>query len=71
MSRMLHFQQITDSRFIPADNCLPLLEENIIKIKELLNLKDIDLIVDEPYLIEFFDEELPMNMQYRANFLCS
>ena len=53
MGRTLKFEQITDSRFTPEEECLPILQERIMKIKELLNLDGVSVDIGEPYLIDW------------------
>lgn len=67
MSRTLHFQQITDSRFEPIEECLPILQERVDRIKELLNIEGVTVNVDDPYLIDWRNTS-ENNIQYRANF---
>lgn len=51
--RILCFQQITDSRNLDINECLPVLSERIEKIKKLLNIEGIHIEVGEPYLIDW------------------
>jgi len=67
MSRTLHFQQITDSRFEPIENCLPILQERINRIKELLNIEGVSITIEEPYIVDWRNTS-ENNIQYRANF---
>ncbi len=79
MSRTLHFQQITDSRFMDRKKCLPVLNDRIQKIKELLNIENVTVEIGKPYLLEWGDKTKEekgrdgydtdnYNIQYRANF---
>ena len=67
MSRTLYFQQITDSRFETIEKCLPILQERIDRIKELLNIEGVNITVEGPYMIDWRNT-LENNIQYRANF---
>ena len=67
MSRTLYFQQITDSRFEPIEKCLPILQERIGRIKELLNIEGVSITVEEPYMVDWRNTT-ENNIQYRANF---
>jgi len=61
--RTLTFEQITDSRWLTTEKCLPELQDRIEKLKVLLDIKNIDLKIEEPYLIEWEG-----HIQYRATF---
>jgi hypothetical protein len=61
--RTLVFQQITDSRFMEKEKCLPVLIDRIGKIKQLLDIDGVFVDVGEPYLLNWGD-----NIQYRADF---
>ena len=67
MSRTLYFQQITDSRFEPIEKCLPILQERINKIKELLNIEGVNVKIEEPYMVDWRNTS-ENNIQYRVNF---
>jgi hypothetical protein len=67
MSRTLYFQQITDSRFEPIEKCLPILQERINRIKELLNIEGVNVKIEEPYMVDWRNTS-ENNIQYRVNF---
>ena len=68
MARTLYFQQITDSRFTDPENCLPMLEERVKKIKHLLSIEGVELKIGKPYLIDWTDTS-ENNIQYRVDFM--
>lgn len=55
--RILFFEQITDSRFMDRKECLPMLQERIKKIKELLNIDGVQVNIGEPYFLEWGNKE--------------
>ena len=55
MSRTLTFQQITDSRDMELEKCLPELESRIQKLENLLNIEGVKVRIGEPYLIDWTD----------------
>lgn len=61
--RRLYFEQITDSRFIPKDDCLPVLQERVCKIEKLLTMEGIDLKIGEPYLIDWTEVTRNHNLE--------
>jgi len=61
--RILNFEQITDSRFYPIDDCLLILNERIEKIKTLLNIEGIILDISNPYLIDWTQTMRDHNMK--------
>jgi hypothetical protein len=65
--RTLYFQQITDSRFTSEEKCLPILQESINKIKELLNIEGVNVKIEEPYMVDWRNTS-ENNIQYRVNF---
>jgi len=56
MSRRLYFQQITDSRFTPADECLPLLNSIVNQLKELLTIEGVEINISETRFIDWTNE---------------
>lgn len=70
MSRKLYFQQITDSRFMNKEDCLPILNERIEKLKKLLDIENLNITVSEPRLLEWGKAEgVEEHIQYRADFI--
>ena len=53
MGRKLVFQQITDSRNMDIEKCLPELETRIQKLEKLLNIEGVDVKIGDPYLIDW------------------
>lgn len=49
--RVLEFQQRVTSKEEGVENCLPILEKRVEKIKSLLDIKGVNLKVSEPHLI--------------------
>jgi len=56
MSRRLYFQQITDSRFMEEEECLPVLQERIEKIKRLLDIEGVSVTVGKAYFLDWTEE---------------
>ena len=70
MSRKLYFQQITDSRFMNEEDCLPILNERIEKLKKLLDIENLNITVSDPRLLEWGKAEgADEHIQYRADFV--
>ena len=70
MSRKLYFQQITDSRFMNEEDCLPILNERIEKLKKLLDIENLNIAVSDPRLLEWGKAEgVEEHIQYRADFI--
>jgi hypothetical protein len=70
MARRLYFQQITDSRFTEEEKCLPILQERIERIKELLKIEGINVTVGKPYFIDWTEavqKHYDKNKQYHSD----
>lgn len=70
MSRKLYFQQITDSRFMNKEDCLPTLNDIVEKLKKLLDIENLNITVSDPRLIEWGKAEgVEEHIQYRVDFI--
>jgi len=70
MSRKLYFQQITDSRFMNEEDCLPILNKRIKELKKLLDIENVNVTVSDPMLLEWGKAEgVDEHIQYRADFV--
>jgi|LSQX01.3.fsa_nt_gb hypothetical protein len=70
MARKLYFQQITDSRFENEEDCLPILNKRIEKLKKLLDIENVNITVSNPRLLEWGKAEgAEEHIQYRADFI--
>ena len=51
--RTLYFEQITDNRLIPEEECLSVLNERVEIIKTLLNLEGVTIKIEKPRFIDW------------------